>query len=451
MALNSFARRAFLLKVLTLLLAFTMIFNAFFVPKTYAFFPAVVFGGIALGEALFYTAGIAASGVALYEAYDYFTGDSESAQFYRAGAKTVWDKLSTTAKEGWAELEAAVVAGADKVTLTATQWMDAMKAGLASWGTTTTKVPAIPMPGDSFSVVKYVDNDFFVKYALLTFSMNGEQFALMPQSVYKNGSISYTWYYYHAKDGVWQVNYVPSSASAFIPVSFRIDVNPNYTTGLDYIAMTGSRITYLKYNAADWGTALGMTLDANAIIHGIMQSVYGGLAVSVPAGVGGLARPIPQEKDLTKPIAIPVPPGAITYPNTGTADLTLTPEMIKDMVGDMTGDITVPGNPGAPDWETMPKTKIDFRPLQIAGTAFTQKFPFSIPWDIKNQFSVFNVDPQTPILKVDDHIKVFGTTMDLKFDINFSPFNPVMVIVRWFMIIAFDLGMILSIRRFMPE
>lgn len=110
----------------------------------------------------------------------------------------------------------------------------------------------------------------------------------------------------------------------------------------------------------------------------------------------------------------------------------------------------VPANPSI-NWNDIPSDSLNFGPLKIAGYLFTTKFPFSIPWDIERQFAVFDVTPKPAILKVDKTIPLFGTSMKMKFEIDFTIMEPVAVVVRWFMIIAFDLGMILSIRKFMPE
>lgn len=117
-------------------------------------------------------------------------------------------------------------------------------------------------------------------------------------------------------------------------------------------------------------------------------------------------------------------------------------------------DVAVPdtavSNPPI-DWSDTPSDSLNFGPLRIAGNLFTTKFPFSIPWDIERQFNIFNVTPKAPILHVDKTIPIFNTSMKLKFNIDFTIMEPAAIVVRWFMIIAFDLGMILSMRKFMPE
>ncbi|MBD7971365.1 hypothetical protein, partial [Paenibacillus gallinarum] len=120
--------------------------------------------------------------------------------------------------------------------------------------------------------------------------------------------------------------------------------------------------------------------------------------------------------------------------------------------GEAVGGGTIPGIENPPlDWGDTATNKLDFGPLKMTGDMLTQKFPFSIPWDIQRQLAIFDVSAQTPNIKIDKTMNVFGTQMKMKFDLDFAMFDTLAVIARWFLIIAFDLGVILSIRRFLPE
>lgn len=316
---------------------------------------AVALGGLAVGEALFYASAIFISGYTLYEAYDKFTNDSLTSQFVRVGAKKIWDSTTSAVKEEWAALEAGVVAGATTISLTASQWATSIKAGLLSWGTSRTVTPAIPLPGENYVNNAPVDNAFMVKYAVLNFTMNGEKFALMPYTISKStstGSLTYNWYHLET-DGNWKAGVIPSAAIAFTPIDLKIVWAPNY----DNLAITykGTAISLLTYSVSGWDAALKQILDSLPTIHGLLVQTYGGLTVSIPTGWAdtGWAYPIPQEKDLTKPVAIPIPTGAISYPNVGEGKLTLTGEQIKTGIGTMTGEITGPG--GGENGENPPK------------------------------------------------------------------------------------------------
>lgn len=116
-----------------------------------------------------------------------------------------------------------------------------------------------------------------------------------------------------------------------------------------------------------------------------------------------------------------------------------------EKVGDVTANPPLDLNP--------PSGSINWGPLKAVGSLFTTKFPFSIPWDIARQLSIFNVKPQTPVFDV-DIAKFFdygGTKFGMKFHVDLSAFDTIAVIARWASTIVFDIGLILSIRKFMPE
>lgn len=100
-----------------------------------------------------------------------------------------------------------------------------------------------------------------------------------------------------------------------------------------------------------------------------------------------------------------------------------------------------------------PTKKIVWTPLMMTGDAMTKKFPFSIPWDFANQLKVFDVSPQAPKIEINkpNFFTVDGQKQSMIWTIDFSYLNPIAAAVRWFAIIAFDIGLILMIRRIMPE
>lgn len=81
---------------------------------------------------------------------------------------------------------------------------------------------------------------------------------------------------------------------------------------------------------------------------------------------------------------------------------------------------------------------IDWDPLK--GIGLHKKFPFCIPWDIYDSFRVFNVEGEAPCWKVE-------FLHDTEFTIDFSIFEPWAVIVRWGILILFNLGLILVTRN----
>lgn len=76
----------------------------------------------------------------------------------------------------------------------------------------------------------------------------------------------------------------------------------------------------------------------------------------------------------------------------------------------------------------------------------TKKFPFSIPWDILRSFGSFmNVSEKAPSWTLD-----FGAfsslNVDAKYTIDLSMFNTLAAIVRWGILIIFQIGLILKTR-----
>lgn len=92
------------------------------------------------------------------------------------------------------------------------------------------------------------------------------------------------------------------------------------------------------------------------------------------------------------------------------------------------------------DWSVPTDVALDFSPLLFD---LKSKFPFSIPWDLKNSISALSVTPQAPkwVIPFD----AFGADADL--EINFSQFQKLADIVRWGILISFSFGLIILTRK----
>lgn len=86
---------------------------------------------------------------------------------------------------------------------------------------------------------------------------------------------------------------------------------------------------------------------------------------------------------------------------------------------------------------------IDYTPLQMAGSAITTKFPFSLPWDIANGITGMQGDNTAPTWTIQ-----FPTCMNnYQMVINLSMFDSIMPAVRGMELILFTFGLILATRR----
>lgn len=163
-----------------------------------------------------------------------------------------------------------------------------------------------------------------------------------------------------------------------------------------------------------------------------------------PAGWAD-ALPAPQTGELTEGKKIAIPQGLVTVGQAAnTTELTITAADAQ-VIADSIGAVSQPGT------YDPPAGSIDWTPLLTLGNLFTTKFPFSIPWDVKRQLDVFNVQPQAPFFNINTGFSVGGVFQPIKFTIDLSSFDMVATFIRWIMTIAFDLAIILSIRRLMPE
>lgn len=124
---------------------------------------------------------------------------------------------------------------------------------------------------------------------------------------------------------------------------------------------------------------------------------------------------------------------------------TLTKNPEKDKVEDK--PISIPGAIAGP---TKP---VAWDVLKMNAKALTTKFPFSIPWDLLRQLKVFDVGPETPVFEVNigDYLKIGGYTIPLNFEIDLSMFDKVAAFIRWFNLILWDIGLVLLIRKLLPE
>lgn len=116
------------------------------------------------------------------------------------------------------------------------------------------------------------------------------------------------------------------------------------------------------------------------------------------------------------------------------------PETIDDDDAEDVGEI----EPNV-DGEEHGKWKIDLDALRIVGFDFTNKFPFSIPWDVKRGMdALFGeiTDANKPVWTV----TIAGTTFDVKVPDIFDDWMPY---IRGFIIIGFDFSCIYAIRKWL--
>jgi len=176
-------------------------------------------------------------------------------------------------------------------------------------------------------------------------------------------------------------------------------------------------------------------------------------AVAIPR-IAAPAIPVPVDyPKKPKDVAIPIPPDVVIPGEIeGTYDISvpIAQEIAQSIP--VEGVIDDPVNPPI-DFDPPKEGGLNFAPLLLAGQLLKEKFPFSIPWDLKNQLNVFNVTPQAPVIAVNvpNFIKIGNYTIPLNFVIDLTQFDKIAQLTRWFVTLLVDIGFILMIRRLMPE
>ncbi|MEK8210595.1 hypothetical protein NST41_33920 [Paenibacillus sp. FSL L8-0696] len=407
-------------------------------PKKVSANPAVI-GAAELGIGAYVLLILGAAAVGSELGYTTFSDDAKE------HASSVWEKATQPIKDSLiSSYRTAVTTGAVAMTLSADvyTWLRSNIMGEIYNTTTTETLPGGFLTSQKFTGKDNLDNQY-------------AEFHYYPVSGYVmvvNGVVTDKLFITTSNGNSYASTYIPLIGTFKPPI---IDIKATAIDALHiyniYKTFTVKYLTLSNYNAI---------LAKETLLK---STVTGTVAVPMPGDF--VAHP---KNDRTKTAvqnpdtgAWSLPDGttiaekdlSIDYPKPKVVDGVLTVPIggvsVNAKTGEKVGDIT--GNPPATNWNDVPSDRINFGPLRMIGNLFTTKFPFSIPWDIERQFQVFNVTPKPAILKVDKTIPIFNTSMKLKFDIDFTIMEPAAVVVRWFAIIAFDLGMILSMRKFMPE
>ena len=79
------------------------------------------------------------------------------------------------------------------------------------------------------------------------------------------------------------------------------------------------------------------------------------------------------------------------------------------------------------------------------GALITNKFPFSLPWDIGRMLEPLLADPKRPSVKVD--VKFLG--VPIKFSHDFAWMDDYIVFIRTFILIGFNIFLITGTRKLM--
>ena len=236
--------------------------------------------------------------------------------------------------------------------------------------------------GDDLSNV--MGNNDIVAGEIFISIRNGDRYATLGADAYLNGEIVKGW-----------GRSVSYGAEATVYLYTYGDYKYFYVNG-------GQVLAY--YSPSATSTVVGNvgSYDWNKVKDKIKEDDDDRVTVGVPGNVGNL---VGENVDVWNPsYDLPVG-GLVTFPNvanpsieldnTTTFPLTGTNEGVGEGtdtgtgegVGEGTGSITFPSFGDS----------IDFSPLASSG--ITEKFPFSLPWDLGRLLGIFDVQPTAPIFK----------------------------------------------------
>lgn len=145
----------------------------------------------------------------------------------------------------------------------------------------------------------------------------------------------------------------------------------------------------------------------------------------------GIAVPVSDEDVISLN-----PDFARDYENTTVKDKDIATDTDTDTSTDTDTDTSTPSN-------STPSKALPA--LSLPEVLFKEKFPFCLPWDIYNLFSVLKAEPEAPKFVIPFSIKRFD--IDENITIDFSDFEEQVKIFRFFTSASFVLGLILISRK----
>lgn len=148
---------------------------------------------------------------------------------------------------------------------------------------------------------------------------------------------------------------------------------------------------------------------------------------------------VPQTDVVVKSPDIVLNPSGVSYKDV------VTGELVPVRTGEGVGTGEEGGTTGT----------LDFSPLIVSFSDLSKKFPFSIPFDFYNFIKFLDVPPSAPRfdINVSKSVEILGNEIPIryKFSLDFSVFDDLAKAVRFFLLVVFDISLILALRRFTPD
>lgn len=205
-----------------------------------------------------------------------------------------------------------------------------------------------------------------------------------------------------------------------------------------YVFVNDNSQLCLGYTYVPWDRLMSTTIDTLSVFgDSVIKYPYSGgyyweknkvndKGVPVPNDLSNLLNKNPSDVwDNDYPLAGDKP---ITYPDVSNPSISLdgTTAFPNDAVTDTPTDTPAISFPSFGD-------ALDFSLFELTG--LSEKFPFSLPWDIKELLKTLDVEPKAPVFDV--------PIVTEKITVDLSQFDEWANIARWFITISFTVFLIL--------
>ncbi len=268
-------------------------------------------------------------------------------------------------------------------------------------------------------------------------------------------------------------NYLPANYAVpytefpvVLPSTFTVGLDTYEIVVSDYIG-TNKRIS-LKKNGVNHSSAMTITVNT-AVSWGVYLDAtndYGTTHFRLRVRSAGYNRTAWDDIDTYWPslgndtIGMETVPGtAISTPVTGadvlsnpmwdikkeTGERTIGyPTTLDDLVGKTYDDVDNPAGTADPPIAE-PDNTFKYPSFKVPADIIKNKFPFSIPWDLKNAITSLTATPKAPKWTINFDSRYFAGGGQI--EIDFAQFEAWAKIVRWGVLIIFNITLILITRK----
>ena len=246
------------------------------------------------------------------------------------------------------------------------------------------------------------------------------------------------------------------AAFDIVDVDSKIYDNTSSANYPKYVYLYEKAVDYVGQTATDVAApAYSDVYDSNVVDNASRTVIWQGdrtlcpidaLQGSIPADVIGTWNATWDATSTLCNITCYAEDGTVAW--TGSVATTLTWAEVLELLSDIT--ITGPiGAAAAVGSLALPDVSLNFDPLKVAGSTFSKKFPFCLPFDLYRAFLQFNTEEtaKAPVYELPFNFgEQFGTHYII---IDMNKWSSVAAIVKWCTYISFMVSLIVITKKIM--